>query len=340
MPAPARATLNDVAEILPIEWGLGSLLLGRHATPGNMARLSWIHQVGRSVAILVAALSCDQNKQPEPKVEVASASTPTASVSEAAAKLPPKKDVKLANEAARYAVVSVVEGDFLNVRAETTGKSEKVAALNPDGQGVVLTGKYEVKGDNASVWVEVDLAGKKGWVNRYYLAEQPPTANVCRDPKTTSLIGLLRNAVKNGDGELLVDLASPARGLMLRYTPSAETLLFREKHKSPAFQLARFFEKKDARYPYTLVAAGKPGGPIKGSIEELVLPGLQAALDGQAYCGNIPPAAGNVSWPTEFQALTPYALRGKTAEGEESLWVVGIEYAGARPFVGALVRFQ
>lgn len=307
--------------------------------------------------LLLATTACDKGQETAPTATTSPATTspattsaptsvalPSAPLPSAATSAPeptpskepepPPTEPELADVNARYSVVSVVEGDFLNVRAETDGKSAKVGALKPNGKDIRLTGNHETK-DDASVWVEVDLAGKKGWVNRYHLAEQP-TRDVCMDHRVRPLLTRLAQAIKAKDGEGLAQIASPARGLMLRYGPKEKTVLFRAVHQSPSFQLGRFFEKKSDKHPYEWTDAKSEMGSIKGTIEESILPTLKAAAIGSKSCGALPGS----EWPADLAGLAPYSLRGATERGEEVVWIAGIEYVGGRPFLAALVRYR
>lgn len=69
-----------------------------------------------------------------------------------------------------WAVVLVGGDDVLNVRTGPGVGSSKLTSFNAAQTGIVLTGNTAVV--DGGTWVEVETEDAKGWVNKFYLAEQ------------------------------------------------------------------------------------------------------------------------------------------------------------------------
>jgi hypothetical protein len=65
-------------------------------------------------------------------------------------------------------VIGVASTDVLNVRAAPGIDQEIVARLDPLAQGIVVTGP--ARSLSASLWIEVEFTGGRGWVNSGFLA--------------------------------------------------------------------------------------------------------------------------------------------------------------------------
>lgn len=74
-----------------------------------------------------------------------------------------------AAESRIYKVRHVAADDSLNMRNTAGVQGNVVATIPPNSSGVVSTGREQQLGQ--STWAEVHWAGKSGWVNKYYLAE-------------------------------------------------------------------------------------------------------------------------------------------------------------------------
>ncbi len=66
---------------------------------------------------------------------------------------------------ASFRVSRVVEGDMLNVRAGPSEYHDQVGAIPARGRGVQIVGACR------ELWCPIRHGSLKGWVNRYYLAE-------------------------------------------------------------------------------------------------------------------------------------------------------------------------
>ncbi len=99
----------------------------------------------------------------------------------AAATLPPARKAPTAKSAAAtsssrtvalYRVIGVEDYDVLNVRRGPSEDHVSIAAIPPQGRQVEITG--QCKAD----WCPIKYGAVKGWVNRYYLAEEGSRENV------------------------------------------------------------------------------------------------------------------------------------------------------------------
>ena len=67
---------------------------------------------------------------------------------------------------ALYRVKGVQEDDVLNVRRGPSEQYVSIAAIPPTGRQVEITGQCQ------ETWCPIRYGGIKGWVNRFYLAEE------------------------------------------------------------------------------------------------------------------------------------------------------------------------
>lgn len=234
---------------------------------------------------------------------------------------------------ARYRVFGVLANDVLNVRAAPDHKSVKVQQFPPEASGVKTTSRFETVG--SELWVQVEVAGALGWVNRAFLAELPPV-DACTDPQLVALVAQLGMAVARRDGVLLASLLTPARPLIIRHAwwnPSvrfdaaAVTQLF----TSPA---SRDWGNEDS-YEAT----------ISGSFAQLFLPGLTRATAASAVrkCGEIVGGStvGTLKWPDEMEGLSLHSFYAPAPDGLNWVsWVAGVEYVNKTPYLAALVQYQ
>ncbi|KWT72032.1 hypothetical protein APY04_0315 [Hyphomicrobium sulfonivorans] len=77
---------------------------------------------------------------------------------------------------ASFRVSNVQIGDRLNVRTGPSEYHPRIGAIGPDGRGVRIVGACR------NLWCPVQYGRLKGWVNRYYLAEERPTQGAWNTP--------------------------------------------------------------------------------------------------------------------------------------------------------------
>lgn len=75
-----------------------------------------------------------------------------------------------------FRVSNVQYGDRLNVRTGPSEYHPRIGAIAPDGRGVRITGACR------NLWCPIQYGRLKGWVNRYYLAEERPTRGAWNTP--------------------------------------------------------------------------------------------------------------------------------------------------------------
>jgi len=109
-----------------------------------------------------------------PPFETASES----SASPAAAETPYAADASVATAPAqaKYHVVGIAPGDYLNVREGAGSDYQVVTKLEPGTGGILLGTKRVASG--ATTWQEITVNGQTGWVNAAYIAleTQVPTS--------------------------------------------------------------------------------------------------------------------------------------------------------------------
>lgn len=90
----------------------------------------------------------------------------------------PAADARAANNRrpSSFRVSNVQIGDRLNVRTGPSEYHPRIGAIGPDGRGVRIIGACR------NLWCPVQYGRLKGWVNRYYLAEERPTQGAWNTP--------------------------------------------------------------------------------------------------------------------------------------------------------------
>src|SRR5687767_1820684 len=97
-----------------------------------------------------------------------------------------------------YAVVLVLPGDILNIRAGAGVGNSVVGKLQPTTSDVNRTGPATSAGGDR--WVEIQKPGGTGWVNDNFLTEYIPASTFCGDTRVTGLLNSVRSALLNSDG--------------------------------------------------------------------------------------------------------------------------------------------
>jgi hypothetical protein len=234
-----------------------------------------------------------------------------------------------------YAVVLVEENDSLNARLMPGVNNTVVGALPAGATGIELTGKEAFVGDDR--WVGAFLPeGRAGWVNAFYLTEQVPSSVFCTDPQNTQLLAHLRQALIDGDGQLLGSLVSPLHGLDVAYLHNGNTANYTPEEASWVFQ-------SDYAMDWGMHPAS--GLMVSGAFRETVLPDLLDVLAAQyqTHC-NIPDLGGGnytYQWPGRYRNINYLVLHKPGPAGNElawRTWIAGIEYVAGRPYLFALVH--
>ena len=234
-----------------------------------------------------------------------------------------------------YAVILVAQNDVLNVRQAPDPNSTILDRLPAQTIGVLLTGKQSWVGDQR--WVEIQRSsGSVGWVNAHYLTEHVPAEVFCADPKVSTLLSNLDQAVTRRDGNLLASLVSPAHGLNLTYFRTGNTANYSPEETKWVFEST--YETNWGTHPAS-------GMLVKGSFHEVVLPDLLDVLNSnyQANCNN--PSLGGSSylfqWPYEYRNINFYSLYKAGSPGvalDWRTWLVGVEYFQKQPYLFSLLH--
>ena len=234
-----------------------------------------------------------------------------------------------------YAVVLVADNDVLNARRLPGSTHPVVGTLPPDATGLELTGKDAIVGDDR--WVEIRLpTGGSGWVNAYYLTEQVASAAFCADPRLGQLVVNLRQAMLDGDGQLLSSLVSPTHGLDLLYLRTGNTANYSAAEASWIFQ---------SDYVMNWGVHPASGLNVTGSFSETALPDLIDVMAStfQTQCNNPDLGGGNYvyTWPMQYRNINYLVLHKPGPPGNElawRTWIAGIEYVAGQPYLFSLVH--
>jgi hypothetical protein len=236
-----------------------------------------------------------------------------------------------------HAVFGLAEGETLTVRqvaGVSGGDSGQVAF---DQRGLTLTGNVTNLGSSA--WVEINRpGGGTGWVRAIDLTQDVPPEAFCTDTRVLPLLEALRTSIAAGDAQGLQALASPRRGLTVRFDWWNPEVTYR-----PLDLLTLLASNASVDW-----GTQQAGGLIAGSFKEIVLPRLNAIAVGDIQLGCneilIGPALREARWPSEYTNLNYYALyRPAEATGSQyawTTWLVGVEYVDNQPYVSHLVQLR
>lgn len=125
-------------------------------------------------------------------------------------------------DGAELAVVGVAADDTLNVRVGPGTDFEVVAELDPRADGLVATGHNRDIGDGGSLWVEVEVDGRVGWVNRSFVSEMTGTTDITSQLPSglggetvvdlAEAVAEARAGVEEGAGPKVIVVAGPTDG--------------------------------------------------------------------------------------------------------------------------------
>ena len=126
----------------------------------------------------------------------------------------------------RLAVFFLWPGEVFNLRAEPGTATEILETLAADTRGLLPTGR-EQDADGVH-WVEIQRSDGSGagWVSAEYLTEDVPLEAFCVDARLGDLLDRFVLAVRGQDGVALVQLVSPAHGLLIQTNPANEPVHF------------------------------------------------------------------------------------------------------------------
>jgi hypothetical protein len=237
-----------------------------------------------------------------------------------------------------YAVVLVLPGDILNIRAGAGVGNSVVGTLPPTALGVNRSGPATSAGGDR--WVEIqNPGGGTGWVNSNFLTEHIPASTFCGDTRVTGLLSSVRSALLNSDGDLLSSLVSPAHGLDVRLWRYGTVANYSPEEAEWVFE---------SEYQVNWGAAPGSGDETRGSFTAQPLPKLKEVF-GASYsmhCNDtLDLATFNVQpWPPEYTNINFYTIYKPGTEQYGGLdwraWTVGVEYVQGKPMLFALIHYQ
>jgi len=234
-----------------------------------------------------------------------------------------------------YAVILVTPGDVLNIRSGPGVGYSIVGSFPPSYTSANRTGLSSKVGE--SLWVEVqNPSGGKGWVNSKFLTEYVPSTTFCADSKVTTLLGSFKTAVVTSDGELLVALVSPSRGMDVRYVRDGRVVNYDPEH-------AEFIFETTFQVDWGLAPGS--GLDVKGSFQDVIVPDLLKVFTKNytLHCNEL--KYGGVTyqpaWPYPSTNFYSAFFAGTAENGnlDWHTWVIGVEYAGGKPYIFALMQF-
>lgn len=164
-----------------------------------------------------------------------------------------------------------------------------------------------------------------------------PTSSVsiCNDQQSTALIDSFKTAILNSDGSLLSSLVSPSRGMDVAFFRDGTVITYTPEHAKFLFETT--FEVDWGTEPGS-------GAAVRGSFHDVVVPELMETFN-QPYtlhCNELKlgGATYEADWPYEGEFYSVH-FPGTAANGnmDWQTWVMGIENAGTKPHIYALMRF-
>ncbi len=233
-------------------------------------------------------------------------------------------------------VVFVEEDDVLNIRSGPGVQFGIVGELAPDETGIEITGSGEFVA--GSTWVPIIAGDRKGWVNGRFLSDVVDDQLFCQDEGVYDLLGDLKSAIENQDGESLAKLVHPERGLRIRHAWwNPEVFL-------TGGELEELFISSTS---YDWGIEDGSGLPISGPFKQEILPILQEDFlqSVDMACNEILQGgtAGIIRLPFDYQLIDFYSFyRPGTEENSElnwGSWVIGVEQWQGDYYISFLVHF-
>jgi hypothetical protein len=237
-----------------------------------------------------------------------------------------------------YAVVLVLPGDILNIRAGAGVSNNITGTLQPTTAGVNRTGPATSAGGDR--WVEIQNPnGGTGWVNANFLTEYVTSSTFCVDTRVTELLNNVRSAILNSNGELLSSLVSPVHGLDVRLWRYGTIANYSLEEARWVFQ---------SEYETSWGAAPGSGDETRGTFSVQPLPKLQEVFGANysTHCNDpLDLATFTVQpWPPEYSNINFYTIYKPGTEQYGGLdwraWTVGVEYVQGQPTLFSLIHYQ
>lgn len=236
----------------------------------------------------------------------------------------------------RYQVVFVESDDVLNVRSGPGAENEIVGELPLAASDLRIVGPGQRSGE--STWVPIDGDGTAGWVNSRFISESLDEAQFCENEAVQSLLDELKEAVGEGNGNVLSRLIHPERGLRIRLAWwNPEVWISGE-------EVSELFESREI---YDWGIEDGSGNAIEGTFVEKTLPLLAEDLlpGGEVACNEIlhGGTAGLVQLPDTYEGIAYYSFyRPGTDEFggmDWGTWVVGVEKWQGKFYLSYLLHF-
>ena len=232
-----------------------------------------------------------------------------------------------------YAVILVLSNDALNVRSAPGANNKIIGTLAYNATGITRTGPWsQVAG---SVWVEIQSAdGVRGWVNSNYLTEYIVPSSTC-DPKVTTLMTQLEQAILTSNGKTLELLVSPAHGMDVWAYRSGRPINFDSEHARWVF---------DSTYSHNWGSHPASGQNITGPFHEAILPSLVEVFNVShtTTCNDTEISSYTNTWPEEYANINVVKSYKPGSPGVELDWrtlLVGVEYVGGKPYIFSIIQF-
>lgn len=237
-----------------------------------------------------------------------------------------------------YAVILVLPGDILNIRAGAGVGNSVVGTLQPTTSGVNRTGPASSVGGDR--WVEIQNPnGGTGWVNSNFLTEYVPSSTFCTDTRVNDLINNAKTALLNSNGDSLSTLVSSAHGLDLRLWRYGTVANYSPEEAKWVFQ---------SEYEVSWGAAPGSGEETRGTFNMQVLPKLKEVFGSNysIHCNDpldlatfslqpVPPEYSNINYYTIYKSGTE-----QYGGLDWRVWMLGVEYVGGKPTLFSLIHFQ
>ena len=237
-----------------------------------------------------------------------------------------------------YAVVWVTSDQPLIARNPAGLSGAAVGELAYDQRELELTGASTRLG--SSNWVEILLpSGGAGWVNSWNTTEDVASQDFCNDQRILLVIDTFSQAAGERNGQKLLEVSNPERGLILRHNWWNPEIVF------PVDSLTNIYQD------LTEIDWGVQSGsefPIQGSFQDIIAPQLEDVFSNsmELNCNTI--QTGNTTreivWPDEYINLNFYSVYRPVPDGGSDFdwrtWVMGFEYIDGQPYLTLLIHFR
>ncbi len=234
-----------------------------------------------------------------------------------------------------YAVMGVGANDVLNMHSGAGVNYPVVDSIAFDANNVMRTGASTTVGSD--IWWEVQKpsGGSIGWVNAFYLTEYVSPALFCSDPRVTSLLTNLGNALQNSNGAAFAALINSKHGLDIRLAKNNPPVNFTKTVAASIFT---------STTTYDWGSAPGSGSTVTGTFKDVIQPKLLEVYNSSyVWTCNDLTRTGPITDPWPYRAVNFYSLYKPGTPGVELDWrdiLAGIEYVSGQPYLFALVNYQ